>query len=233
MTEDIKEFDKLIREKKISDVDKMLEESKKLTEKIPDLKERHEKVVIARGNVIEASIKVEMAFDELITKTGGEDLVLDHEKKEFHLITGIKKEEEIKRLRFDDKIKLVREIVKKVLNESPELSEPNLLNDLDRFRAIRNIFAHVPVSWFAKELEFDDNPHYKHFFKMDPNWKKISFAVTEFMNLQKAILELIPIYIKSVVLKREIFSNILLGKNFNDIIEDYNKEKNDDEKESN
>ena len=293
MTEDLKEFDKLIRERKISDVDKMLEESKKLTEKIPDLRERHEKVVIARGNVIEASIKVEMAFEELITKTGGEDLVMIPEKKEFHLITGVKKENELGGLGFKTKINIIRKIMKKVDDESIyteylqskewekknkdfidhfkkcskcggteqlnsyhisyenfgkedvkdieilcwycglgrkqepiELTnqpEPPLLKDLEKFVALRDLFAHVPVSWFAKELEFDENPRYNHFFKLDQKWRSIPVAVKEFMSLQKEILNLIAAYIKSVVLKREIFSNILLGKKFSDVIGDYNK----------
>ena len=303
MTEDLKEFDKLIRERKISDVDKMLEESKKLTEKIPDLKERHEKVVIARGNVIEASIKVEMAFDELITKTGGEDLVMIPEKKEFHLITGMKKENELGGLGFKTKVNIIRKIMKKVDDESIyaqylqseewgkknkefidhfkkcgrcdnieqlhsyhvsyenfgneknedaevlcwscglgrkqepiELTnqpEPPLLKDLEKFVGLRDLFAHVPVSWFAKELEFDENPRYNHFFKLDQKWRSISVAVKEFMSLQKEILNLIAAYIKSVVLKREIFSNILLGKNYSDVIEDYSKgENNKDEKQA-
>jgi len=302
MTEDIKEFDKLIREKKISDVDKMLEESKKLTEKIPDLKERHEKVVIARGNVIEASIKVEMAFDELITKTGGEDLVMIPEKKEFHLITGAKKENELGSLGFKSKVNILKEILKKIDDEFtyreylqskdwekknndfinhfkkcgkcasteqlsschinyenfgkeevsdvevlcwycqlgrkpkplelPNIPDPPLLADLEKFVALRDLFAHVPVSWFAKELEFDGNPRYNHFFKFNQKWKSIPLAINEFMNLQKEILNLITAYIKSVVLKREIFSNILLGKKFNDVTEDYNKEVNNkDEKQ--
>jgi len=227
MTEDLKEFDKLIKEKKISNVDKMLNESKKLIGKIPDLKEKHEKVVIARGNVVEASIKIEVAFDELITKTGGEDLVLDHEKKEFHLITGAIKENNIKDLYFNDKIKKLREIVEKSLKESNmPIQKPSLLDDLDRFRAIRNIFAHVPVSWLVKELEFDDNPHYEHYFKLDKRWKDISFAVKEFMVLQKEILDLIKGYINLVVLKRELFSNILLGKSYNDLLEETRDKKN-------
>ena len=108
MTEDLKEFDKLIKKKKISDVDEMLEESKKLTKNIPQLKERYEKVVVARGNVLEASIKVEMAFDELITKTGGEDLVMNPDKKEFHLITGVKKENELNIKILEEEIKQLR-----------------------------------------------------------------------------------------------------------------------------
>ncbi|MBI2003849.1 hypothetical protein HYS72_00080 [Candidatus Pacearchaeota archaeon] len=274
MTEDLKEFDKLVREKKISEVDKMLEESKKLTEKIPDLKERHEKVVIARGNVVEASIKIEIAFDELITKTGGEDLVMNPEKKEFHLITGVKRENELGGLGFKSKVDIIRKIMKKVDDEfiytgylqskewekknkdfidhfkkcnkcgnTEQLNshhiryenfgnenikdvevlcwccglgrkqepielinqpEPSLLKDLEKFVALRDIFAHVPVSWFAKELEFDENPRYNHFFKLDQKWRSVPLALNEFMNLQKEILDLILAYIKSIVLKREL-----------------------------
>jgi len=229
MTEDLKEFDKLIKEKKISDVDKMLEESKKITNKIPDLKERYEKIMekimVARGTVIEASTKIEMVFDELITKTGGEDLVLDHEKRELHLTTGAKKENELGSLSFKSKAMIVREIIKKSLNEPPQTSKPNLLDDLEKFVAIRDIFAHVPVSWFAKELEFDDNPHYKHFFKLNKKWKNVSFALKEFMNLQGEILALIPLYIKSTLLKRELFSNVLLGVDYKDILEEEKKDK--------
>ncbi len=212
MTEDLKEFDKLIREKNIADADKMLEESKKIIANIPDLKERHNKVVVARGNVIEASIKVEMAFDEFITKTGGEDLVIDHEKKELHLISGIKKENELGDLGFKKKVQIVTDILIKALDESPQPSELNLLDDLKKFVAIRDLFAHVPVSWLAKELEFDENPRYKHFFKLNPKWKSIPLAIKEFMELQKEILELNTAYIKLVSLKRELFSNIFLGK---------------------
>ena len=298
MTEDLKEFDKLIKEKKISNVDEMLEESKKLTREIPDLKERHEKVVIARGNVIEASVKVEMAFDELITKTGGEDLVMIPEKKEFHLITGAKKENELGGLGFKTKVNIIRKIMKKVddetiyseylqskewekknngfidhfkkcsrcgnteqlnsyhisyenfgdeKNEDIEVlcwscglgrkqepidltnqPEPPLLKDLERFVALRDLFAHVPVSWFAKELEFDENPRYNHFFKLDQKWRSIPMAVKEFMSLQKEILDLITAYIKSVVLKRELYSTMLLGKSYNDVLEEAKKFNNQD-----
>ena len=293
MVEDIKEFDKLVRKKNISDVDEMLEESKKLTSNIKDLKEKHEKVVVARGNVIEASVKIEMAFDELITKTGGEDLVMNPEKKEFHLITGVKKENELGGLGFNAKVRILKEILMKTEKEvvyrdylqsndwkkkniyfvnhfkkcgkcggTEQLSsnhisyenfgkeevsdievlcwycqlgqklkplellnipEPPLLADLERIVALRDIFAHVPVSWFAKDLEFDDNPRYQHFFKLDKRWKSIPFAVKEFMTLQKEILDLITAYTKSVVLKRELFSNILLGKSYKDILEEAKK----------
>ena len=105
----------------------------------------------------------------------------------------------------------------------PNIPEPPLLSDLKKFVALRNIFAHVPVSWFAKELEFDVNPRYEHYFDLDSKWKSIPVAINEFMSLQKEILDLITVYIKSVVLKREIFSNMLLGKSYKDILEEAEK----------
>lgn len=218
MTEDIKKFDELARERKISDVDTMIEESKNLTKKeIPNLKEKHEKVINARGNVIEAAIKIEVAFDHLITKTGGEDFVVDTDKKELHLTTGKIKESKIRDLTFNDKIIILKEIVEKSLDDfAIPFDKPNLLDDLDRFRAIRNIFAHVPISFFSKELEFDDNPHYKHYFKLDERWRNIPFAFEEFMSLQKRILDLIAEYTKLEVFKRELLSRMILGKSYND-----------------
>ncbi len=219
MVEDIKEFDKLIKEKNISDVDTMMEESKKVVDK-SKLGERYKEVVIMRGKIIEASIILEMAFNEVITKTGGEDLIINPEKKEFHLISGAKKENELGGLGFKDKIKILKSILLKAGEEPPDAPESPLLADLEKIAIIRDIFAHAPVSWFSKELEFDDNPYYKHFFKLNLKWKSIPTAFNEFMSLQKEILELIPAYIKLVLLKRELFSRMLLGKSFNDILKE-------------
>jgi hypothetical protein len=293
MSEDLKEFDKLVKDKKITDVDTMTEESKKFVkENVPNLSEKYKSVVIARGRVIEASIILETAFDELITKTGGEDLMMNHEKKEFHLITGARKENELGGLGFNDKIRILKNILKKVDDETvyreylqsedwkkkddyfinhfkkcskcgsteqlgthhvrydnfgkedisdvevlcwycqikqkvkpielPNAPEPPLLADLEKISIIRDIFAHVTIKWLAKELEFDDsNPCTKHLFKLNPKWKNLHIAFDEFMNLQKELLELIPAYIKTVILKREIFSNILLGGNYNDVLKKY------------
>ncbi|MBS3089625.1 hypothetical protein J4461_01955 [Candidatus Pacearchaeota archaeon] len=296
MTEDLKEFDNLIKEKNISDVDRMTEESKRFVkEKIPNLNEKYKEVVIARGRVIEASIILETAFDELITKTGGEDLVINPEKKEFHLITGAKNKNELGGLGFNDKIRILKNILKKMDDEVvyrdyiqseewkkkdgyfinyfkkcskcgsteqlsthhihyenfgkedipdvgvlcwycqlgkkstsielPNSPEPPLLSDLEKISKIRDIFAHVTISWLAKELEFDDsNPCTKHLFKLNPKWKNLPIAFDEFMNLQKEILVLIPVYIKNILLKREIFSNILLGGNYNDVLKKYSQQ---------
>jgi hypothetical protein len=304
MTEDLKEFDKLIKEKNISDVDKMLEESKKFVGKnIPNLKEKYDKVVLARGTVIEASIILETAFDEIITKTGGEDLVMKPEKKEFHLITGARKEDDLGSLNFNKKTKILKGILRKIEDENVyrdyiqseewkekdnyfinyfkkckkcdsteqlssyhisyenfgkegvsdievlcwscqigrkpkplellNIPEPPLLTDLERIAVIRDIFAHVTISWLSKDLEFDDsNPCIKHLFNINPKWKNVSIAFNEFMNLQMEILELIPAYIKWILLKRELFSKMLLGKSYNEILEEAKKKEIDNNKKT-
>jgi len=295
----LKKVDELIKEKNISDVDRMLEESKKFVgENVPDLKEKYDKVVLARGTVLEASIILETAFDEIITKTGGEDLVMNPEKKEFHLITGLKKEDDLGSLNFNKKTKILKEILRKIEDENvyrdylqskewkekddyfvnclkkckncgsteqlssyhtcyenfgkedvsdievlcwfcqinrkpiplqlPNIPDPPLLADLEKIAIIRNIFAHVTISWLSKELEFDNsNPHTKHLFNLNPQWKNVSVAFKEFMNLQKEILELIPAYIKTVLLKREIFSNVLFGSNFSEVLKKYKENQNE------
>lgn len=101
--------------------------------------------------------------------------------------------------------------------EGLNIKEPPLLEDLKRIVQLRNIFAHVPVNWFSKEPGFSDNPRYKHYFEFDEKWKNVSFAVKEFMNLQKEFLDLIIVYIKLVISKRDLFSNILLGKSYKEI----------------
>ena len=80
MTEDIEEFRKLVKEKKIKTVKEMQEESKKYVEKnIPGFKEKYEKVIKIRGDVLEGAIIMETAFNELLLRTGGENFVIDGE----------------------------------------------------------------------------------------------------------------------------------------------------------
>ncbi len=298
MTKDDEEFNKLIGEKNITDVDTMLEESKNLVKKIPNLGEKIEKVIMLRGIVIDSSIRIETAFDELIIRTGGKDLFINPEKKQLHLITGAKKENELGGLTFNNKTTIIKSIIKKMYDEFtytnylqskdwekknnyfinyfkkcrkcgsteqlgsrhisyknfgkeqisdvevlcwycqigrepkplelPNSPEPPLLANLDRFVAIRNLFAHLPISLFSKEPEFDDNPRYeKRYFRLDKKWKNVSVAFNEFINLQEEILGLTKFYIKQVLLKRERYSQILLGKSFNDILKEAQKSQQD------
>jgi len=220
MAEDLEELRKLVREKNISTVEDMQNETSKFISKIPNLKEKYEKIVSARGYVLEPSTTIEIAFNELLTKTGGEDIVIDNEKKELYITSGIKKENELGGLSFEKKAKIVKEIIIKSLNSPEELPKPNILDDFEKFVAIRNIFAHVPINWLTPELEFNTNFPYKHFFKLDPKWKDVSIAFNEFMAIQKEILEVIPRYIHRVLIKKKIISTILLGANFGDIPED-------------
>lgn len=297
MVEDLKEFEKLIKEKNISDVDTMMEESKKMVkDKIPDFEKKYKEVIYMRGVVLDASITLEIAFDELITKTGGEDLVMDSQKKEFHLITGLREKNELGGLGFGQKVALVKGILRKneeeavyrdyiqseewkekddgfvnhvkkcakcdcmdnlrsfhvslenlgkeelfdvevlcwicqmrrkpIKVELPKMPDPPLLADLEKIVTIRDIFAHVAINWLSNDLEFNDaNPPTKHLFKPNPNWKNVNIAFNEFIDLQKEILELIPVYIKGVLLKRELFSQILLEKSYSEVLEEGKKSK--------
>jgi hypothetical protein len=209
MVDDIEEFKKLIKEKDIKTVDEMQRESLEAIKKIPNIQEKHEKATIARGSVLELSIILEIAFNELILKTGGEDFVIDGEKKELHIITGARKE--LGNLSFNKKAKLVKEIMEKTLDKPEDIPKPSRLEDFDKLIVIRDIFAHVPINWFSSELEFNDNYPYKHFFKQNPKWKNLSVALNDFVTIQKGIIELIPYYVRLILIKEKLIANVLFG----------------------
>lgn len=208
MIEYLEKFKRLIEEKGILTVDEMQRESSELIKKIPNLEEKYKKVIHARGYILEPATTLEVAFNELILKTGG-NFVIDPEKKELKIITGIKRENELGSLSFKQKAKLVRQLIENRLNKPEEIPKPSLLDNFERFVAIRDIFAHVPINWFSLGLEFNDRPPYKHFFKLEPKWKDVSVAFNEFMNIQKEMLEVIPHYIKIILLKEKIIASIL------------------------
>lgn len=222
MGEDLKEFEKLANERNISDVDKMSKESKKSVMEIPNLKEKYKMISQARGHVIEASIKVEVALNELITKTGGKNVVFDHENQELNLITGVMKENQLGSLpSFNKRMRAFKEILEKLEKvEGEEISKEvrRNLNNLDRFAKIRDLFAHVPLNWFSDELIFDDNPNYKHYFKAAKEWKVVDVAMKEFMEIQKWILDLIPTYINLILRERDMLSGLYLGKSFDEVV---------------
>lgn len=224
MVEDIEQFKRLIKEKKILTVDEMQRESLELIKKIPDFQEKYEKVIRARGYVLEPSTTLEIAFNELILNTGGEDIVIDNEKKELKIITGIK--DNLGGLSFKQKANLVQEIIIKRLDKSEKFFKQNWSEDFNKFVAIRDIFVHVPINWLSPELEFNVNPPYKHFFKLNPHWKNVSVAFDEFMKIQKFILDIIPIYIRHILLNKQLISSILLGIDLEDAPEDNKKNNN-------
>lgn len=224
MVTDIEKFNNLIKEKNIKTVEEMQEESLKLVKSIPNIKEKYERARMIRGDIIENSIILETAFNELLLKTGGENLVIDHKEKTLRLITGTKKE--LGSLStFKKRALAVKEIMEKIFEREEEKSELIGLNNFERIAALRDIFAHVPINWFPPELEFNDNPPYKHFFKLNPEWKNVNVACNEFLSLYGWILEAIPGYIRIILLKEKIMSNILFGKDIEDVLKE-NKETN-------
>ena len=166
MEEDLKKFKKLIEEKKISTVEEMQAESIKLAKSIPHLKEKYERARMIRGDVMENCITLETSFNELLLRTGGPDLVINPEEKTFKLTTGLK--EELGSIpTFKKRALAVKEIIANLLKEHNPNEDLSPLDNFEKLIAIRDIFAHVPINWFSPELEFNDNPPYKHFFKIN------------------------------------------------------------------
>lgn len=84
-----KEKSKKKEETEIPTVEEMKEKARKIGKEIPDIKEKRDFVIKARGMVIEFSLAIEGCFDQLITETGKE-MVFDQGKKGLHLIKGIR-----------------------------------------------------------------------------------------------------------------------------------------------
>jgi len=207
MSEEIK---KIEGENNIPTIEEMKKEALKLANNIPNLKEKHQFMIETRGNIIELSIIIETCFNQLITETGKE-MVFDHGKKELHLMKGIRTKNEISGLKRKSKSADMKHLIENTLDEKEK--SPKLLFDaFDRLFAIRDIFAHVPVKWSSPQLEFDDGPTYKHFFKLEPLWKNVFVAYSEFTQLHQWVIDVVLNYNRIILLKKEILSLALLGK---------------------
>jgi len=208
------------KENKIPTIEEMKEKALKIADSIPNFKEKQEFMTKARGNIIELSIIIEMCFNQLITETGKE-IVFNHEKKELYLIAGkrIKKDLPSFKTKLRDMVGLIEEIFPKL----EETSKSKLLDDFNRFLDIRDIFAHVPVKWDSDPLEFNNDLQYKHFFRCESKWENVLFALSEFTQLHKWIIDIILNYNRNILLKKELFSLVLLGKSQADIQAEANK----------
>lgn len=207
-------------ETKILTVEEMKEKALKVANEIPQLKEKHKFMTETRGNVIEFSIIIEMCFNQFITETGKE-MVFDHENKGLYLIKGIRDKKNLPKLK--TKLRDMRNLIEEIFPKLDDSSKSNLLDAFEKYVAIRDIFAHVPVNWNSTQLEFKDEHIYKHFFKLEKNWKNVLFALNEFTQLHQWIIEIILNYNRNILLKKELLSQIFLGKSQADIQADVKK----------
>ena len=210
------------KEDKIPTIDEMKEEALKIASNIPNLKEKSQFITSVRGYVIEFSIIIERCFDQLITSTGGEDLVINPERKTFHLITSLRSTKNL-HPSFMTKSRDIEKLIEKAFPKLEDSSKSNFLDRLEKLLAIRAIFAHVPVNWNSDELEFDNSLPYKRFFNLNQKWKSVSNALNEFISLHKWITDVILNYNRQILLKQEIYSRILLGKSHSEILEETKK----------
>lgn len=207
-------------EKKIPTIEEMKEEAFRLVKDIPLLKEKYQLATEIRGQVIEFSIIIERSLNELITKTGKE-MVFDNEKKELYLIAGIRPKKDLPG--FTTKTRDMIKLIEKIFPKLDKVSKDNLLDAFNRFKTIRDIFAHVPVNWQSKDLEFDDNIPYKHFFKLEPKWKNMFFSLSEFMGLHKWIMDVILSYNRHILIQKELIQGVLFGPNLEELQKEMNK----------
>lgn len=196
-------------ENKIPTINEMKEKALKIANSIPNLREKQKVMTEIRGFTIEFSIIIEMCFNNLISATGKE-MVFDHEKKTLDLIKGIRTKKDM--LKFRTKSKDMEKLIEEAFPNLEKDAKANLSNNLNRFEALRNIFVHVPVNWNANNLEFNDDEPYKHFFKLNCQWKNVLFAHSEFAGLFEWILDVVLAYNRSVLLKKEFLSLVFLGK---------------------
>lgn len=208
-------------EYKIPTIEEMKKEAIEIGKNIPNVEEKKEFVKI-RGYVIEFAISIEHSLNELITKTG-KDLVMDHSKKEFHLIKGIRDKGDLPK--FKTKTRDMMRLIEKMLVETNDIQKTdNIREAFDRFEFIRDIFAHVPLNFDLEKLEFDVRPPYKHFFK-DLSWKDTSIALKEFMKTYEYLTDIVLIYGRQIQIKKEIYSQILLGMGVKDFQKKVNQTK--------
>lgn len=213
-------------ETKIPTIEEMRAEALKFADSISNLQEKQKFVNELRGITIEFSIIIEQCFNQFITSTGKE-LVIDPQNKTFDLIAGIRDKRDI------PKIKTKKEDMKKLIKLSfQNIGEEGLQifsDDLERFWAIRDIFAHVPINWKSPDLEFISERPYKHFFELNTNWKNVMVASIEFTGLFEKILSIMMHYHQHTLIKKEIYSKILLGKSQAEIQEEAKKLREKDE----
>ena len=215
--EDIEKYKREIKEKKILTVDEIKEEAFKIARAIPNIEEKRDQIIQLRGYVIEYALSIEKSIDELITKSGGEELVLDPEKKEFHLLTGLRNKRDMPQ--FTTKTRDMTKLIEKIFTEHKETPNmDNLKGAFERFVNLRDVFAHVPLDWSSKELEFDDKKPYNHLLK-DSKWKKVFFALGEFMQLHEHLVNVVLTYNRQVQLKERLYQGVFLGIDFRDIEE--------------
>ncbi len=197
MATDIEEFDKLVKEKGITSVDEMLKESHEYSKSIPNLEENFHKIVRARGTILELSTILDIAFNEILLK--------------------VAKKERIDKLGFKTKAKFIKNLLEEV---NDGRFDEQILKKFERFVDIRNIFAHVPVNRNKTSLilEFNTQFPYKTFFNLEPEWKEVSIAIKEYMEMADEIIKTIPKYIEIVIAKQN--QDELINKVFEEILKE-------------
>lgn len=174
---DLKDLTEKVVQEKPTNVDDALKVSKAIAHLIPDLEKKMTQIQTARGAVLELSTHLEKAFDEIILKT--------NKPKETHS-------------RFRTKAKFMQKLME-VFDPEKKILDQNFIDNLEKVVILRNLFAHVPVNFFADVLEFDTSEAYIHFFNNELKLKDVRYSVLLFKEKAENILIKIPEFIKIVL----------------------------------
>lgn len=157
-----------------------------LSEGLPTINKKVEKIQLARGAILEVSTHIEKLFDELIIKVTGTQSLPKY---------------------FKSKAKAVREIMS-AIDPFEEKADKVFLDKLDKQITIRNLFAHVPIDTFSEELEFDTGERYLRYFMEDLTLKSVKLSSKMFMENADAIMlktiELIDLALDNAKLIQEM-----------------------------
>lgn len=201
MARDIEEVIRIIAEKNPKTIDELYSMVQEEVKNLPFFKDNQDKMVQMRGSMLEASIQVEVVFNEIILRTNVPSKVTDTFQKKSDFIKSLMKSVDFERNKF------TKEFFKK----------------MDTFVLIRNLFAHVPNNKFSEKLIFDNAPHFSGFFKQRTDLVDVSSAIKEGISIGQEILPMFVDFIKLV--QKQIEEN----REFMKIIEEItnNSEKED------
>src|SRR3989344_9246494 len=112
-------------ETKFPTIGDMKKKALEFADSIPDLREKQKFMTELRGITIEFSIIIEMCFNNLISATG-KDLVMDHSRREFHLVKGIREKKDMPK--FKTKSRDMKNIIEEAFPKLDDDAKANLSN---------------------------------------------------------------------------------------------------------
>lgn len=162
--EELKEF---IKKKDPKSIEEMYNVITEAMQKLPDLQDKIKGMQLSRGAIIDIAITIELIYNEIILITDKKEIVKDS---------------------FQNKTDFVKEIMKHIDKDKKYFSQ-ELFDSMDRLVVIRNLFAHVPINYFSKEMKFDKEEYYYRPKVMELKNKTIKELNKEFVEISQKVIK--------------------------------------------